>query len=119
MRGADPNATVADGEPALMTVARTGNANAVRVLLAHGADANAKDTWRGQTALMWAAIENNAAAAQVLLEAGADVHARSNFAPPQIGQRPGGGEGGFTPLLFAVRGGHIETARVLLAMERT
>ncbi len=117
--GADPNAIVADGETALMTVARTGNADAVRVLLARGADVNAKDSWRGQTALMWAAIENNAAAAQVLLEAGADVHARSNFAPAaqrQIGQRPGGGEGGFTPLLFAVRGGHIETARVLLAM---
>ena len=38
-----------------MTAARTGNADAVQALVAHGADVNAREGWRGQTALMWAA----------------------------------------------------------------
>jgi ankyrin repeat protein len=56
--------------------------------------------WKAQTALMWAAAEDNALAAEALINAGADVGARSS--------------GGFTPYLFAVRGGNIETTRVLL-----
>ena len=50
---------------------------------------------------MWAAAENNAAAIRVLVGAGADIHAKST-------------SGTFTPLLFAVRGGHVEAARALL-----
>ena len=49
---------------------------------------------------MWAAAEGNTAAVDVLLEAGADLDAKSN--------------GGFTPLLFAVRNAHIDTAVTLL-----
>jgi ankyrin repeat protein len=84
-----------------MTVARNGNRDAVRVLLARGADPNARENWKGQTALMWAAVLNNAAAAGALIEGGADVHARTS-------------RGAFTPLLFAARGGHVDVARVLL-----
>ena len=43
-----------------MTAARTGVPAAVKTLLAHGADVNAKESWRGQTALMWAAAEGHA-----------------------------------------------------------
>jgi ankyrin repeat protein len=50
---------------------------------------------------MWAAAENNAAVVKVLVEAGGDVHAQSKT-------------GRFTPLMFAVRGGHVETTRALL-----
>ena len=46
-----------EGETALMTAARTGKVDAVKVLLAHGADVNFKESRRGQTALMWAAAE--------------------------------------------------------------
>jgi ankyrin repeat protein len=49
---------------------------------------------------MWAASENNAEVARLLVRAGADVHARSS--------------GGFTPLLFAVRAGHLATASALV-----
>jgi len=49
---------------------------------------------------MWAASEGNTAAADVLLEAGADLKLKST--------------GGFTPLLFAVRNAHIDTAITLL-----
>ena len=44
-----------EGETALMTAARSGNVEALRVLLAHGADVNAQERWMGETALMWAA----------------------------------------------------------------
>ena len=84
-----------------MTAARTGVADAVRTLLAHGADVNAKESWRGQSALMWAAAEGHAEAIQVLLEAGAQVNARSTA--------------GWTPLLFAAREGQLAAVRALLA----
>lgn len=99
--GADANSTNADGETALMTAARTGKVDAVKVLLANGADPKAAEGWRGQNALMWAAAENHPAVAQTLIEAGVDVMSRSN--------------GGFTPLLFAVRAGRTDTVRLLLA----
>jgi uncharacterized protein len=98
--GADPNSVLAEGETALMTAALTGKADAVRVLLTHGANVNAKERWRGQTALMWAAAEGNTEAVRALIEYRADVHARSNA--------------GFTPFLFAVRGGHTAIVDVLL-----
>ena len=50
---------------------------------------------------MWAASENNAEAIRVRVKAGADIHARS-------------ASGMFTPLLFAVRGGHLDATRALL-----
>ena len=58
--GANPNAAQAEGETVLMTAARTGVPAAVKALLAHGADVNAKESWRGQSALMWAAAEGHA-----------------------------------------------------------
>jgi ankyrin repeat protein len=84
-----------------MTASRTGIAAAVRTLVAHGADANAKETWKGQTALMWAAAEGHADTVKILLESGAQVGARSTA--------------GWTPLLFAAREGQIEAAKALLA----
>jgi len=98
--GADANTVLPEGETALMTAARTGRVPAVRALLARGANVNAKEPLRGQTALMWAAAENNVDVVRALVEAGADLKVRSN--------------GGFTPFLFAVRGGRMETARALL-----
>ncbi len=99
--GVDSNAAARDGETALMMAAGAGQADAVEVLLRHGADANATEDQRQQTALMWAAHRNAATAAEVLIRAGAHINARS--------------AGGFTPLLFAVRAGHIDTTRALLA----
>src|SRR6185295_8624976 len=113
------------GETALMTAARTGKVEAVQVLLAHGADVNAREKTRGQTALMWAAGQNNVAAIRALATAGADLHARSmeDFSPVRdpdaadTGAMSGGGEKvEFTALMFAVRRGHAEATRVLLEL---
>ena len=98
--GADANHVSGDGETPLMTTARAGVVPAIRLLLDHGADIDAVEGWRGQTALMWTASQNNAAAAGALLAGGANLHAVS--------------EGGFTPLLFAVREGSLETLDTLL-----
>ena len=46
--GANPERRRAEGETALMTAARTGIAAAVKTLLAHGADVNAKESWRAR-----------------------------------------------------------------------
>lgn len=98
---ADPNGTAHEGQTMLMTAALAGKPDAVRLLVARGAVVDATEPYRGQTALMWAAAEGNTAAAEVLIEAGANVKATS--------------PGGFTPFLFAVRNGHIDTATSLLA----
>lgn len=98
--GADLNAAP-NGEPPLMLAARTGDFETVKLLLTHGAAVNAKETERGQTALMWAVAEANPTVAKLLIENGADVHARSTS--------------GFTPLMFGVRKGDLESVRTLLA----
>jgi uncharacterized protein len=80
-----------------MTAARTGKIEAVKSLLARGADVNAR-LERGQTALMWAAADGHAAVVEVLLQAGAD------FRTPL--------DTGFTPMLFAVRAGHTDVVDI-------
>jgi ankyrin repeat protein len=95
----------------------------VRVLLEAGADVNVRETTRGQTALMWAAAEGHAAVIRLLVKHGSDIHAVSH--PPSTQKRGGPRvmaitEGRstrvdtFTPLQFAVRGGHVEAVKALL-----
>src|SRR5262249_31637506 len=98
--GADPNAPIADGETPLMTASRTGNVEAVSVLLKHGAKTDAKEAKRGQTAIMWAAAEGNVAVMEAVIKAGADFRARL--------------DSGFDAFLLAVREGQIPAVRSLL-----
>ena len=108
--GADVNSPNADGQTALMVVARSGKVEAARVLLSHGADVNAKEQWREQTALIWAAAQNQPAMVKELIAHGADVNARSHVndwqiqvtAEPRAIYRPAGG---LTALLYAAREG--------------
>jgi ankyrin repeat protein len=119
--GADANRAQPEGETALMTAARTGRVEAVRLLLDHDADVNAAEQWRGQTALMWAAAEGHTGAVRELIAHGADVHARSGHREAARGQTAGDDAAaedgtpppGFTALLFAVQGGHLDAATVL------
>src|ERR1017187_10242268 len=51
--GADPNAALTKfGDTALMMTAKTGKSDAVKVLLDHKAQVNARETWGDTTALM-------------------------------------------------------------------
>jgi ankyrin repeat protein len=65
---------------------RTGNVDAMKVLLDHGAEVNVKETLRGTTALMWAADEGHAPAIQLLIQHGADIKAQSD--PAERGRGP-------------------------------
>ena len=91
------------GDTALMMAARTGQVEAVKVLLDHGAQVNAKETWGDTTALMWAVSEHHPAVVKMLIDHGADVNAQSNFVPSASGR----GFEGTTPVAAkpASRGG--------------
>lgn len=108
--GANPNVPITEeGETALMFAARTGNVEAVRVLLDHGAVVDQAQQ-HGQTALMWAAAEGHPGAIGLLLERGADPNA-SSTPPERQERRP---PGGMTALLFAARQGHLDAVKALL-----
>jgi ankyrin repeat protein len=122
--GANPNLGLRSGETVLMRCAHTGDATAMRALVAHGADVDATEPEKGQTALMRAVANGYPDVARVLLEAGAAVDTRT----VAVQQLRGTGErsttspqgsiyfdaGGFTPLLFAARHGAVASAGLLL-----
>jgi ankyrin repeat protein len=99
-----------------MTAARTGAPEALRVLLAHGADITARESWYGETALIWAVAENHADAARVLIEHGADVNERSSL--ETFPKRRSGQSilplGSWTPLMYAARQNALEAAAPLI-----
>ena len=84
----------------LIDAARNGDVEAVRSLLAEGADVNTAQG-DGMTGLHWAAEGGHAAVADLLLAAGAGVEARTRV-------------GGYTPLHLASRSGHGSIANALL-----
>src|SRR6185312_13335265 len=99
--GANPNTPIATGETPLMTCSKSGNADAIRSLIAHDAAINAKEPVQNQTALMWAAAEEHPAVVKALIEAHADLQAHSKK--------------GYTAVHFAARVGDQESVRLLLA----
>ena len=88
----------------LNIASRGGYTDLVRLLLDHGTNVNAPDEW-GQTALHKASFQGQTEIVKLLLEGGAnvDVPGQGNV-----------GTKGWTPLLFAARGGHLETVQLLL-----
>jgi uncharacterized protein len=118
--GADVESPNAEGQTALMVAARTGHVDTAALLLEHGADVNAKEQWGGQTALMWAAAQQQPGMIRLLIEHGARIdeagHAhdwqRWQTSEPRLKQLH---VGGFTPLLYAARGGCVACARELVA----
>ncbi len=116
---ADPNAPLTkSGDTALMMSARTGKADAVKVLL----DNDAKETWGDTTALMWAVWQKYPVVVKLLIERGADVNAKTKFVPSASGRSfegttPGAAKanhppeehasGLLTPLMFTAREGDL------------
>ncbi|MDS0138214.1 MULTISPECIES: ankyrin repeat domain-containing protein [unclassified Amycolatopsis] len=90
---------------ALSWAARNDRADALRTLVARGADVNA-DVYRG-TALAWAAASGKLAAVRTLLELGADVNFPGTFGGPNHGE-------GVTALHLAAQSGHLDVIRVLV-----
>ncbi len=117
--GANVDSPNAEGQTALMVVARTGNLEAAKLLLRRGADVNAVERWGGQTALMWAAAQQQPAMVQLLLRAGADPDLHSAVRDWQRRVTAEGrpkimNVGGLTALHFAAREGCVACARALV-----
>jgi ankyrin repeat protein len=117
--GADVESANREGQTALMAVARTGNVEAARLLIEAGADVNAREQWGGQTALMWATAQLQPEMVAFLIRHGADVDARGAVRDWQRritaeGRPKDLNNGGFTPLLYAARGGCLDCARHLV-----
>ena len=125
IRGANPNLKLEMGETVLMTAARSGTAEGVRLLIEAGAELNSKEGSREQTALMWAAAQGHMQVVEQLILAGADIDARSKLRPMLMfvdGSNGGAFDqglmenlGGYSPLLFAAKNGHLELAELLIS----
>jgi ankyrin repeat protein len=118
--GANVDSPNPEGQTALMAVARTGNVEAAKLLLEHGATIDAREGWGGQTALMWAAARRHPPMIELLVAHGATVDARSSVRDYQRritaeGRPKSLDSGGFTPLLYAARENCIACVDVLLA----
>ncbi|HEY3468171.1 MAG TPA: ankyrin repeat domain-containing protein [Amycolatopsis sp.] len=90
---------------ALSWAARNDRVEALRTLVAHGADPDA-DVYRG-TALAWAAAQGKVHAVRALLDLGADVNHPGTFGGPNHGE-------GATALHLAAQSGHLDVIRALL-----
>ena len=117
--GADPESPNADGQTALMVVARSTNVAAAELLIGRGANVNAREQRKGQTALMWAVAQSQPTMVATLLAHGAEVDARStvNEWERMVTAEPRQKNlmsGGFTPLLYAARQGCRDCAQLLL-----
>src|SRR6202050_3198262 len=98
-KGADVNATGADGATAIMYAAANDDLELVRALIKAGANVKLANQF-GTSALTEAAIIGSAPVIDALLKAGADP----NFKTPD----------GETPLMAAARSGKVDAAKALL-----
>lgn len=117
--GANADSPNSEGQTALMVVARSGNVESAKLLVSHGAQVNAIETWGGQSALIWAAAQKQPEMIKFLVSKGADVNARGLVRDWQRrvtaeGRPKNENHGGFTPMLYAAREGCIECIKELL-----
>jgi hypothetical protein len=98
---AKDHAYIGDGRTALHQASSVGNIWVVKLLIAHGADVNAKNSI-GETSLHLASRFGHLEAAQFLIASGALINAKTKFTRT-------------TPLMAAAEMGHENIIRLLLA----
>ena len=101
--GTHVNAKESRGWTPLLRAAREGYKEIVELLIANGADVNAKTGNAGWTPLHWAAYEGYKEIVELLIASGADVNAKVESGPKQ----------GLTPLDAANGTNHTEIADLL------
>ena len=97
--GTDVNAETRDGVTPLHPAAANGHKEIAELLIAEGADVNAKDDKKGWTPLLIAAVAGHKETAELLIAKGADVNAKAVT--------------GETPLDSAIKSKNTETANLL------
>ena len=97
--GAKVNAKTRSGDTPLHAAAAAGNLDVVKLLLAKGADLNAKCSYTFATPLAWAALHNHGQVVEYLLAQGAEVD----------------NENGYPTLSCAAEGGDVEIIKLILA----
>ena len=133
VNAASASAGVSAADPALADAAQRGEWDAVRAMVAQGADATARQG-DGATALHWAAYRDEREVADLLIRAGADVNAANDLGVTPLWAACENGSAavvqrlldagadpnaallsGETPLMTAARVGAVDVARRLLA----
>ena len=99
--GVDVNEMMIVGMSPLQIASGAGHREIVELLIAEGADVEAKDSFIGRTALGHASMDGHKEIAELLITNGASVTALDNI--------------GSTPLHSAAEGGHKEIVALLLA----
>ncbi len=118
--GADVESANAEGQTALMAVARTGNVEAAKLLLGHGANVNAREELgRANRPHVGAPRKSSLQMIKLLVQHGADVNARGvvrnwDRKVTAEGRPKDMNRGGFTPLLYAAREGCVACVDELL-----
>lgn len=128
-KGLDPDTADPDGNTILMIAARLGHQDVVSLLISRKASVT-KRSAHGDTALMMASLKGYLAIVRLLVASGAQV-SQSGWAPLHYAAFEGRAavisyliekgadkdalaSNGFTALMLAARGGHLEAARALL-----
>jgi uncharacterized protein len=99
--GGDVRVSVPETGSLLITAARTGSPDVIKLLLAAGAEVNFAERISGETALMWAAAEGHSDGVKALIAGGANVGAQARDEK--------------TALFFAVRRGDMNSVNALVA----
>jgi uncharacterized protein len=113
--GADIKKAEREGETPLMAAARAGSVPAVKLLIDHGADVNARESLQDETALMWATADGHLDVVDTLLKAHADPNLKARVSElSKRSTRTDFPTGGFTAVMWAVRDGNEAIVRRLV-----
>jgi ankyrin repeat protein len=129
-RGLDPNSSDRDGNTILMIASRLGHADIASTLIARKASLS-RQTRHGDTALLMASLGGHLEVVKLLVGAGAPLQNADGWQPIHYAAFSGSTDvlrylldrganrnalapNAYTPLMLAVRNGHVEAVKTLL-----